>query len=190
MLALVIFFRYGRGGIYRTHLFGHPNIIVSTPDLCRKVLTDDKHFKISYPKSIRELIKSRQFFNVEEHKRFRRLILAPVMGQNAVAVYMQRIEEIVTNSLEGMAKMKHPVKLFTEATRVSFSVILHVIMGSEKNNYSMIFNKVEHLFAVIHKGMFGMAINLPGFAFHKALKVIFLASSLIIYMHMELFTIS
>ncbi|XVF52399.1 hypothetical protein PTKIN_Ptkin05aG0015200 [Pterospermum kingtungense] len=40
---------YGRTGIYKTYLFGSPSIIVSIPETCRKVLTDDERFRFGDP---------------------------------------------------------------------------------------------------------------------------------------------
>ena len=38
-------------GIYKAHMFRGPSIIVCTPEICRRVLTNDEHFTNGYPKS-------------------------------------------------------------------------------------------------------------------------------------------
>lgn len=165
--------KYGRTGIYKTHLFGKPSIIVCTPEMCRQVLTDEENFKSSYPKSFVELYASK-FFSDDvsntEHKRLRRLIIAPITGHNVLATYIERIEEIVINLLEELSSMKHPVVLFKELEKVPLEVIIHIVMGT--HNPSTI-AKLKDLFIELLNcnPLFCVAINFPGFAFHKALKV-------------------
>ncbi|GAU44943.1 hypothetical protein TSUD_351580 [Trifolium subterraneum] len=126
----------GRNGIYKTHLFGNPSIIICEPEMCRQVLSDDENFKFGYPKSIKELTKCRPMIDVSnsEHRRFRRLITAPIVGQNTLGVYMERIEDIVINSLEEMSSIKHPIELFKEMkkSRKKISKILQPIVEERK----------------------------------------------------------
>ncbi|CAN4127795.1 unnamed protein product [Withania somnifera] len=49
--------RFGQGGIYRTFMFGTPSVIVTTPELCRKILMDDDNFDLGFPKYILELLR-------------------------------------------------------------------------------------------------------------------------------------
>nr|QRC76241.1 cytochrome P450 88D15 [Glycyrrhiza pallidiflora] len=161
--------KYGRGGIYKTHLFGNPSIIICEPQLCRRVLTDDVNFKLGYPKSITELARCRPMYDVSsaEHRRFRRVITAPMMGHNVLAMYLGRIEDIVNDSLEELSSMKHPVELLEETKKIFFKVIIHVFMGSINQN---IVAKIASIFTDMYNGVFSMPINAPGFTFHIALK--------------------
>ena len=135
--------------------------------MCWRVLTDDENFVLGYPKSIAELTWSRPYYSAE-HRSFRRKTTTPLIGFNVVAMYIGRIEGIVINFLEEMASMKNPVELSKEIKKVTYDVILHVFMGSD--NHST-FKKMRSLFTDMHKGIFALGINLPGFAFHKALQV-------------------
>ncbi|XP_027337909.1 beta-amyrin 11-oxidase-like isoform X2 [Abrus precatorius] len=162
--------KYGRTGIYKTHLLGMPTIIVCVPDLCKRVLTDDMNFKFGYPKATLKLAPSKTLYDVStaEHRRLRRLVTAPIVGQNSLTMYIERIEEIVIDSLEEMSSMKHPVEILKETENVSLKVILHIFMGS-KNDYLV--SRIGDLFSDMHNAIFSLfPINLPGFAFHKALK--------------------
>ncbi|WJX10378.1 ent-kaurenoic acid monooxygenase [Trifolium repens] len=67
--------RYGRTGIYKSHLFGSPSIIICDADMCRRVLMDDETFKIGYPKSTIEMTRCKSLWSSsrEELKRFKQL---------------------------------------------------------------------------------------------------------------------
>ncbi|XP_027336880.1 beta-amyrin 11-oxidase-like [Abrus precatorius] len=161
--------RYGGEGIYKSHLFGNPCIIVCKPELCKRVLTDDENFKLGYPKSTRELAKCRPMTDVSkaEHRRFRKLVTAPIVGHTALEMYVERIEDIVINSLEELSSMKHPIELLHETKKISFQVIAHIFLGSENTD---IVKKIGNLFSLTYNAIFSIPINAPGFAFHKALE--------------------
>jgi ent-kaurenoic acid hydroxylase len=135
------------------------------------VLSDDENFKFGYPKAIKELNKCRPMINVSdsEHRRFRRQITAPIVGQNTLAVYIERIEDTVINSLEELSSMKHPIELLKEMKKVSFKTIVHVFMGSYNEN---IIKNIGSSFTDLYNGMMSIPFNAPGFTYHKALKVI------------------
>jgi ent-kaurenoic acid hydroxylase len=161
--------KYGRNGIYKTHLFGNPSIIICDPEICRRVLLDDVNFKFGYPKSIKELAKCRPMIDVSSanHRHFRRLITAPIVGHKALEMYLERIEDIVINSLEELSNMNHPIELLKEMKKVSFKAIIHVFMGSNNEN---IIKNIGSSFNDLSNGMYSLPINAPGFTYHKALK--------------------
>lgn len=161
--------KYGRNGIYKTHVYGNPSIIICDPDMCKRVLLDDVNFKIGYPKSILELTKCRPMIDVSNanHKHFRRLITTPIVGHKVLDMYLERLEDIAINSLEELSSMKHPIELLKEMKKVSFKSIIHVFMGTSNQN---IIKNIGSSFTDLSKGMYSIPINAPGFAFHKALK--------------------
>jgi ent-kaurenoic acid hydroxylase len=105
-----------------------------------------------------------------EHRHFRRLITAPIVGHNALDMYLERLEDIMINSLEELSSMKHPIEFLNEMKKVSFKIIVNVFMGSSSEN---IIKKIGSLFTDLCNGMLSIPLNAPGFTFHKALKVIF-----------------
>ena len=176
-------YRYGKNaGIYKTHLLGSPTIIVCTPELCRRVLTNDEHFKPGYPKSTGLLTgrKGLQNSSNVDHKRLRRLIANPINGHQALAIYVERIEDIVINSLDEWASMNKPFELYTEMKRVIFKVMTQVLMGSISDST---FSTAQNMFDDFFEGLISMAIDIPGFAFHKAFKVKFLLLFFFLYMN-------
>ncbi|KAL1312538.1 hypothetical protein HN51_039143 [Arachis hypogaea] len=162
--------KYGGIGMYKTHLFMKPSILVCTLEDSRRVLSDDKNFRLAYPETAITVVKTILYeVSNEDHKRFRRLVTAPIMGYNALAMFLERIEDIVVNSLQGMAdnSMQQPIEVFKETKSISIGVILHIFMGSYNEK---IINQVEHLFGHINDALFSWPIYLPGFSYYNALQ--------------------
>jgi len=153
--------------MYKTHLYGFPSIIVTSAAMCKKVMTDDVNFEEGYPKSITKLVWTRYLSG--EHRYFKRLVTSPIVGQNTLVMYIQRIEDIIIDKLEELSSMKRPVEFLNEMKNVSFKIIFHIFLGSCD---PAIVNKFGDSFNVMAAGIFSfMPIEAPGFAFNKALKV-------------------
>ncbi|KAK8623680.1 hypothetical protein V6N13_065043 [Hibiscus sabdariffa] len=163
--------RYGPTSIYRTHLFGSPSIIVCSPELCRKVLTDDEHFSLGYPSSAMKLGGKKSLYGIpnSEHRRLRRLILDPINGHRALALYIGHVEDIVIPSLEELGTMNRPIKFFTELKRIGLKVTAQVFLGSSKDSSSTLSSMVKY-YTELFPGIFSMPINVPGFTFHRAFR--------------------
>lgn len=133
-------------------------------------MVDDQHFKAGYPRSFMKLIGSELIatFNPEEYKRVRRLATAPIVGHNALADYIDGIEDVIMNSLEEWSSMNHHIELLKELKEVTFKVMIGIFLGFNNNS---IIAKVGHLFTVMSNALISLPVNVPGFAFHKALKV-------------------
>lgn len=161
--------RFGHTGLYKALMFGNPSIIVTTPEACRRVLTDDQNFKPGWPKSTVELIGRKSFVGIsfEEHKRLRRLTAAPVNGHEALSVYMQYIEDNVIIALNKWAEMEE-FEFLTALRRLTFKIIMHIFLSSESDQKM---EALEREYTSLNYGVRSMAINLPGFAYHKALQV-------------------
>ncbi|MED6170631.1 hypothetical protein PIB30_032914 [Stylosanthes scabra] len=162
--------KYGEIGMYKTHLFMKPTIILCNLEASRKVLTDDKNFRLAYPETAITVVKTILYeVSSEDHKRFRRLVTSPIMGYNALAMFVERIEDIVVNSLQRMASnsMEKPIEVFKETKSLTMRVILQIFMGSHNQK---IIDQVENLFGDINDALFSWPIKLPGFSYYNALK--------------------
>lgn len=150
-------------------MFGSPSVIVTIPETCKRVLTDDDAFKPGWPLSTLELIGKKSFVGIsyEEHKRLRRLTAAPVNGHEALSVYLQYIEENVISALDKWAKIEQ-IEFLTELRRLTFRIIMHIFLSSESD---YVLEALEREYTALNYGVRAMAINLPGFAYHRALKV-------------------
>ena len=165
--------RYGKTGMYKTYLFGSPSIIVCAPETCKKVMTDEEQFKLGYPKATNILMGRRAFHNISnaEHKRLRKLTTSPINGHDALSMYVECIERIVVDNLEEWSGSDRPVELLTELRKVAFKVITNIFMGP---NSDSVIQEVRELYTDLNTGMKSQVINIPGFAFHKALQVLLL----------------
>lgn len=150
-------------------MFGSPSVIVTAPETCRRVLTDDDCFKPGWPRSTMQLIGRKSFIGIsyEEHKRLRRLTAAPVNGNEALSMYAKYIEENVVSSLNKWTTMGE-IEFLTELRKLTFRIIMHIFLSSESEP---VMEALEREYTTLNYGVRAMGINLPGFAYHKALKV-------------------
>ncbi|KAK6918116.1 Cytochrome P450 [Dillenia turbinata] len=160
--------RFGRTGIYKAFMFGRPSVIVTRPDTCKRVLTDDDAFRPGWPASTERLMGRKSFLLIpfEEHKRLRKITAAPVNGHEALSVYMKYIEENVKSTLGKWSTMGE-IEFLTELRRLTFRVIMHIFLSEEEEH---VVRNLEKEYTAFNGGIRAMAINLPGFAYHKALK--------------------
>ncbi|BFG31085.1 hypothetical protein CerSpe_173590 [Prunus speciosa] len=161
--------RYGSTGIYKAYLFGKPTIIVTAPETCRQVLMDSLQFKTRWPKSTSDLMGRKSFLSLseEEHKRLRRLTTAPISGHKALSMYHEYIKDAIVSSLDELAKADRPIEFLTEIRKITFKIIMFIFLSCETGP---MMETMEKEYAILNHGLRAMAINLPGFAFHKALK--------------------
>jgi len=135
--------------------------------MCKNVLIDEVTFKIGYPKSALELGDSKILH--KERGRFKQLVSSPINGHNVLVMYLERIEDIVINKLEELSSMKHPVEFLTEMKKASFEFVIHIFFDSCDQDTV---KKIGDLFNVMSIALLSfMPINVPGFAYNKALKV-------------------
>ncbi|KAH7668673.1 Ent-kaurenoic acid oxidase protein [Dioscorea alata] len=160
--------RFGRTGIYKAFMFGSPTILATTPEVCKIVLMDDEKFIPGWPKATCELIGKKSFIGItnEEHKRLRRLTSTPINGHEALTTYLKFIEDTVVFTLDKWSSMGE-IQFLTELRRFTFRIIMHIFLSSESDP---IMEALERVYTDLNYGMRAMAINLPGFAYHRALK--------------------
>ncbi|XP_021755157.1 ent-kaurenoic acid oxidase 2-like [Chenopodium quinoa] len=162
------FTRFGKTGIYKAFMFGNPSVIVTTAETCRKVLNDDEHFKPGWPVSTLKLIGAKSFVSIsyEEHKRLRRLTSAPINGHEALSEYIEYIEDIVKSALENWCMMGE-IEFLTQLRKLTFRIIMYIFLSSESEP---VIEALEREYTRLNYGVRAMAINIPGFAYHEALK--------------------
>lgn len=131
---------------------------------------DTEQFALGYPASTKHLTGKKSFhsISVAEHKRLRKLTTSSITGHEALAMYIEYIQDIVITSLDEWARNDNPIELLTEMRKIAFKVITHIFLGSDSDS---ILGSVEKYYTDILYGLKSSAINIPGFAFHGALKV-------------------
>jgi ent-kaurenoic acid hydroxylase len=152
-------------------MFGNPSVIVTTSEACKRVLTDDEKFTTGWPQSTIKLIGKNSFIAMvyEEHKRLRRLTSSSINGMEALSLYLTYIEENVISSLEKWSNMGQ-IEFLTEIRKLTFKIIMHIFLSSESEP---VMEALEKEYTILNHGVRAMQINVPGFAYHKALKVNF-----------------
>lgn len=162
--------RYEKTGIYKTHLFFRPAIIVCNSEICRKVLLNSEHFEMGYPASIKLIFGKGALHNVSisKHKFLRKLIVAPICGHDALSVYVGYVEEIVVKGLDELASMDRPIEFLNEIKIISFKIITQIFIGSSVGSIDLM--STEKCYTDMFNGLMSFAINIPGSTFHKAMK--------------------
>ncbi|WOH14512.1 hypothetical protein DCAR_0934031 [Daucus carota subsp. sativus] len=160
--------RFGRTGIYKAFMFGNPSVIVTTPEACKRVLTDDETFMPGWPVSTVKLMGEKSFIGIsfEEHKRLRRLTAAPINGNEALSIYMCYIEDLVKSALDKWSKMGK-IEFLTEVRRLTFRIVMYIFLSSESE---AVLEALEREYTTLNYGVRALAINIPGFAYYSALK--------------------
>ncbi|XP_058085828.1 ent-kaurenoic acid oxidase 2-like [Magnolia sinica] len=160
--------RFSRTGIYKAFMFGSPTVLVTIPETCKQVLMDDDHFVPGWPESTHKLIGRKSFVGLshEEHHWIRKLTAAPVNGHEALSVYLGYIEIAVVSALEKWAGMGQ-IEFLTELRRLTFRIITYIFLSSEGDP---VMEDLEREYTDLNFGVRAMAINLPGFAYYRALK--------------------
>lgn len=156
--------------MYRAFLFGNPTIIVTTADECRKVLNDER-FELGYPKSLIKLLGETTVLGkrYQERKRLRQLVQSPIAGQEALTSFVYYINAVAETSFQEWEKINQPIEFLTEMKKASFKALMKVFFSNEIDQHSL--GLFQREFNVLADGLMSMSINFPGFAYHKALKV-------------------
>ncbi|KAL3497728.1 hypothetical protein ACH5RR_040460 [Cinchona calisaya] len=162
--------RFGKAPLYRAFLFGKPCIIATSAETCRKVLTDER-FGAGWPKSVSDLVGKRGLHGVsnQERKRLRQLIATPVASQEALSIFIDYVDEIARNAFDTWEKTEEPFEFLTEMRKTAFKVMMNIILSDEVTDEKEL-NRLAHDYTLLSHGLKATPINLPGFAYHRALK--------------------
>nr|ADZ55288.1 ent-kaurene acid oxidase [Triticum aestivum] len=160
---------FGRAGLYRAFMFSSPTIMVTTPDACKQVLMDDDTFVTGWPKATIALIGPKSFISMgyDEHRRLRKLTAAPINGFDALTSYLAFIGHTVVTTLRGWSERGDDFEFLTELRRMTFRIIVQIFMGGADERTAA---ELESTYTELNYGMRAMAIDLPGFAYHKAIR--------------------
>jgi ent-kaurenoic acid monooxygenase len=154
--------------VYKTFMFSKPTVLVATPDACKRVLMDDDSFAEGWPRATVALIGRKSFLTLpcEEHRRLRKLTAAPINGFDALTTYLGFIDRTVVATLRGWSDAGE-IEFLTELRRMTFKIIVQIFLTAADDATTL---ALESSYTDLNYGMRAMAINLPGFAFHRAFK--------------------
>ncbi|MCD9645720.1 hypothetical protein HAX54_034857 [Datura stramonium] len=169
--------RFGPVGMYKAYMFGSPSIIVTKPEICKKIFMDDDNFdRTGKSNSATSTTASNQ-----EDKRLRRITTTHIRTHGSLSFYFDRINEIVKDSLENFAAKEEPIYLFSELKKPAFEVLMLILIGGYQVSQQLLDVVFEETPLLI-RGFHGMPINIPGFAYNRAKK----AQGVIAYMFKQI----
>ncbi|KAK3151265.1 hypothetical protein QOZ80_3AG0243750 [Eleusine coracana subsp. coracana] len=156
--------RYGGGGVYRTHLFGSPTVLVCSPAAKKFVLQSPESFTIRWPAP--ELVGASCVVNVEgsQHARLRGVILVAVNRPGALRIIAEVVQPRVVAALQSWAE-KGTIIVATEIKKVTFENICKMFISMEP---SPLTDMIDGWFAGLVAGIRAFPLDLPGIAFRHA----------------------
>ncbi|KQK16817.2 hypothetical protein BRADI_1g30807v3, partial [Brachypodium distachyon] len=164
--------RFGRTGMYRAFMFSSPTILVTLPEVCKRVLMDEVTFTNGWPKATVTLIGAKSFLNMpdDDHRRLRKLTAAPINGFDALSAYLTFIDSTVVSTLRRWSSettASRPIEFLTELRRMTFRIIIQIFMSGAGERTM---DALEQSYTDLNHGVRAMAIDLPGFAYRRALR--------------------
>ncbi|KAL6847465.1 hypothetical protein ACP4OV_023318 [Aristida adscensionis] len=163
--------RYGHGGgaaagVYRTHLFGSPTVLVCSPAANKFVLHSPDCFGIRWPAP--ELVGLASVVNVEgaRHARLRGFVLAAVNRPGSLRAIAEVVQPRVAAALRAWAD-KGTIAAAAEVKKVTFENICKMFVSMEP---SPLTDAIDGWFAGLVAGLRAFPVDLPGTAFRHARK--------------------
>ncbi|XP_060211153.1 beta-amyrin 11-oxidase-like [Lycium barbarum] len=162
--------RFGAGGMYRTFMFGKPSVIVTTPELCRKILMDDENFDLGFPKYILELLRKEPIGGTSQQEdRLARRLTTPIKSHGLVSFFFDFLSETVKTTFEKWANTGEELKLLFEMKKPTFKVLMQVLIGGDQvadELLDVLFKENNLRFA----GLRSLPLDFPGFTYNRAMK--------------------
>ncbi|GLJ23898.1 hypothetical protein SUGI_0454140 [Cryptomeria japonica] len=163
------FAKYGNTGIYRTHMFSFPAIITCSPEFNKFVMgrgTEDGSFVAGWPcpKLLGE--QSITMVEGEQHKRMRRSLLEAVNSPKSLQNIFIKLQPVFKETFENWA-VKGEIHTADELKSLAFGNICSLFLSFER---SPMVESMEKMYRGLLSGLRAHPINIPGSAFHFALK--------------------
>ncbi|PWA78421.1 cytochrome P450 [Artemisia annua] len=159
--------KYGDGvGMYRTHLFGKPSVIVFLPAVSKFVFRDDKSFILKWPNI--ELVGETSVVSVHgsAHKRLRSFVSRSINQPDALRGIAVAVQPRMISALDSWAK-DHKIIAYNALKKVTFENIGMYFASFEPGP---ILDKLDEYFAGMVKGFRASRLNIPGSTFYHALQ--------------------
>ncbi|XP_058784722.1 ent-kaurenoic acid oxidase 2-like [Vicia villosa] len=159
--------KYGNEvGMFRTHLFGAPSIIVYIPNIHKFVLHKEDKLIAEWPTI--ELMGRTSLVAVhgKAHTRVRNFVTNVINRPDALNRIAALVQPRMINALQSWAQIGKINARF-ETQKLTFENIGKLFMGKEP---SPILNSLDKLYQDLLLGVRAFPINIPGFAYHHALQ--------------------
>ncbi|XP_059077046.1 ent-kaurenoic acid oxidase 2 isoform X2 [Cryptomeria japonica] len=163
--------KYGDTGIYRTYLFGFPSVITCSPEANRFVMgtgTEDGSFTAGWPAP--KLLGEKSVIMVEglHHKRLRRALMDAINRPRSLQHVFISLQPAFKEAFENWSA-KGTINTGDEIRALGFSNICSLLLSFQRGP---LLESMEMMYRGLLAGLRAQPINIPGTAFHYALKVI------------------
>lgn len=104
-------------GVYRTHLYGAPSIIVCASSLCKHILNSGENFKAEWP--THKVVGRNSVISIEgeRHDIIKSLVVNCFSRPDALAWVMQKVQPCIISTLQTWSQ-KPNIKSFYELKKV------------------------------------------------------------------------
>ncbi|KAK9828793.1 hypothetical protein WJX72_002103 [[Myrmecia] bisecta] len=159
------------GPIFKSWLYGEPHIFVGGQQAVTKLLNAEHELvEVEWDHATRKLMGPFAVAVVTgaDHVALRKLVL-PSFSISAIASYVPGMVAIAESCCKSWAE-EGDVSAYVAAKAYTFEIALKLILGFDASLITPVMTKRCSLaFAKWEGGLFKLPINLPGFAYHKAL---------------------
>jgi ent-kaurenoic acid hydroxylase len=161
--------KWGQTGLYKALLFTQPTVLATSPEAIKFALTNEEHFYPGWPEATNKLMGLKSFTSIpfHEHKRLRALTARTINGYEMLNRYIPRIEHLALLTLNKWAG-EDQITFLTELKQFTFNIIVDIMMSYKPGNADI--EKMGAPFTDFNLGIRALAINIPGFAYYKAMK--------------------
>ncbi|KAL4584037.1 hypothetical protein LXL04_008627 [Taraxacum kok-saghyz] len=159
--------KYGDGiGIYKTHLFGKPSVIVFSPAATKYVFRDEEKFMLEWPNV--EIIGKSSIVAVhgKTHTRLRSFITRSTNQPEALRRIAHTLQPRMISALQSWAN-RGTVKSYKEVKKVTFENIGMYFASFEPGPT---LDTLSKSFMGMVGGIRSYPLNIPGFAYHRGLQ--------------------
>ncbi|XP_054788791.1 abietadienol/abietadienal oxidase isoform X2 [Prosopis cineraria] len=159
--------RYGK--IFSCSLFGKWAVVSADPSFNRFVMQNEgKLFRSSYPKSFRDLVGKNGVITVQgEQQRKLHGIASNMMRLEKLKLhFLNDIQKVLLQTLSNF-KNNQVILLQDVCRKVAINLMVNQLLGVSSESQV---NEMAQLFSDFVDGCLSFPINLPGFAYHTAMK--------------------
>ncbi|XP_021768003.1 ent-kaurenoic acid oxidase 2-like isoform X1 [Chenopodium quinoa] len=155
-------------GIYRTHLYGSPSIIACSPSLCKFVLDSSDKFAQEWPTT--QVLGTNSLITLNEGQRhgiIKSVIVKSINQPDSLSRIVLQIQPTIVAALQLWSQMPK-INAFYQVKKVTLDYTMRYIAHLEFGSSHI--DAIEKLFQGIVYGFRAQPWNLPGTAYHHALK--------------------
>lgn len=156
-------------GMYRTHLFGRPSVIMFSPTMTKFVYRADESFKTEWPNV--ELVGRTSVVAVhgKSHVRLRSFVSRSVNQPDALRRITTIVQPRMISALDSWSKC-HSITSYKEIKKVTFENI-GMYFATFKPGPTL--DMLGEYFQGLVNGIRSYPMNIPGFAYYHGLQVTF-----------------